>query len=372
MKTMFPVINHINDVLPWIKDKPEIIMTEKEHYTVLNYVVSNDHTFDSLMARECRGIKFDENGYIIARPFHKFHNINQIAETQEQIIAPLFDRPHIIMNKLDGSMVHAIMIDGSIRLCTKMGITSVAEQAEEFLFGKIDYQNFIIHFINKQITPIFEWTSRKQQIVLDYPEDNLILTALRFNVTGDYYTYDKLWKTAEIWGIPVVGVIDPDKNIKELIEYTKNLENEEGFVVRFENNLFVKCKADWYCLRHNSRDLVQREFKVVQAILNEEIDDLKPMLLDDDINKVEQIEEYITMIIRMLTTDYEIHFKYVSQTFRDRKTFATSEYAKFIKPERKSAVFAMWDGRTSRELVIKLLKKHSFKEQTWADFKESL
>jgi hypothetical protein len=40
--------------------------------------------------------------------------------------------------------------------------------------------------IDGDMTPIFEWCSRNQRIVVDYPEDMLVLTAVRDNIEGVY------------------------------------------------------------------------------------------------------------------------------------------------------------------------------------------
>ena len=40
MKYRFPHITHINDVLPAIEGRDEFIVAEREHYTVINYMVA--------------------------------------------------------------------------------------------------------------------------------------------------------------------------------------------------------------------------------------------------------------------------------------------------------------------------------------------
>lgn len=368
---MFPIINNINDVLPHIVNKPEIIVVEKEGFTVLNYVISNETTFDNPYARECRGIKFcNKTGNILSRPYHKFFNINQVAETHEQIINQKLNDNHIILEKLDGSMIAPIMLNDNVRFCTKMGITDIAIQAEEFIFGKHNYQDFILNCLERQITPIFEWCSRKQRIVLDYPEDNLILTAMRYNVSGEYYSYDKLCIIAEIWGVPYVSNIAPFFDIKDLKYYTTNLENEEGFVIVWEDGYRAKIKSDWYCLRHSSRDLVTQEYKVIQLILSEEVDDLKPLLVDTDIKQVENLEKIVERLLEWIAISYELKFKYAKH-YKTRKEFALSKMAKSLNSESRSAVFSMLDGKTSRELAINSLKKHSSKDGLWNEFKET-
>jgi len=67
-----------------------------------------------------------------------------------------------------------------------MGITEVSMQAEEFVAKNAKYLDFAKWCIEQEITPIFEWCSLKQRIVIAYPEDKLILLAVRCNFTGEY------------------------------------------------------------------------------------------------------------------------------------------------------------------------------------------
>jgi RNA ligase len=192
MHYMFPEIRTIHDVLPHIEGRPEFIVAEREFGTVINYVVAMADTFDmtgpgdlgGAIRRECRGLKFYPDGTIAARPFHKFFNIGEREETQPHFLD--FTQEHTIMTKLDGSMIHPMKVGNSIRWMSKMGITDVALQAEEFIKDNINYLDFVSWGINNSLTPIFEWCSRKQKIVIDYPQDSLTLLAVRHNITGEY------------------------------------------------------------------------------------------------------------------------------------------------------------------------------------------
>lgn len=197
----FPKIETINDVLPSIEGRDEFVVANREHYTVINYLVSMDDTFPEIanpsemtetdrhyaIRRECRGLIFDTDGKIISRRLHKFHNVGEREETQINKID--LSKPHVILEKLDGSMVTPISIGGNIRWGTKMGITEVALGAEEFVAKNPQYQELARWCILNDKTPIFEWVSRKQRIVIDYAEDDLILLAIRDNVTGEYMPY---------------------------------------------------------------------------------------------------------------------------------------------------------------------------------------
>jgi len=192
MNYTFPEIRTIDDVLPHIKDREEFIVAERDFGTVINYMVSMPDTFDmsgpddlgGAIRRECRGIKFYPDGKIAARTLHKWFNINERAETQTHEID--MSKPHATEDKRDGSMVHPMMVDGYVRWMTKMGITEVAMQAEEFIAKNAKYKDFAVWCIENVMTPTFEWTSPFNQIVVPYQTDDLVLLTVRDNITGRY------------------------------------------------------------------------------------------------------------------------------------------------------------------------------------------
>ena len=193
----FPEIDHIDDVIPHIEDWQEFKVMQKDWYTVINYMVAFEETFSLVrershynmkIRRECRGMIFDTaTGNLISRPYHKFFNVGEREETNLDKID--LTQPHVVLEKLDGSMIRPIPTPEGFRLGTKAGITDVAMNAEYFVADKPQYREFILECINQGLTPIFEWVSRKNRIVVDYPEDNLILTAIRNTATGEYLPY---------------------------------------------------------------------------------------------------------------------------------------------------------------------------------------
>jgi RNA ligase len=199
MKYTFPYIEKIEDVLPHIKDRGEFLVAEREHYTVINYMVALADTFDMFdsydegnyvydvtgaIRRECRGLKFYKDGRIAARPFFKFFNINERDETKIDKVD--WSKPYTIMEKRDGSMIHPMRIGNDIRWMTKMGITEVSAQAEKFIEKNTNYEKFAKWCIENQLTPIFEYTSPNNKIVVRYEKDELVLLAVRHNITGEF------------------------------------------------------------------------------------------------------------------------------------------------------------------------------------------
>jgi RNA ligase len=191
MNYKFPEIRTIDDVLPHIEGRPEFIVAEREFGTVVNYVVAMTDTFNmngpddlgGAIRRECRGLIFDTDGKIMSRPFHKFFNIGQVEETQPHQLD--FTRKHLLMNKLDGSFLRPIMLNGKIRWGTKMGFSEVAEDAEIYLAKHPKYAEFAAYCFENMLTPVFEYVGPHNKVVLNY-EENMILLAVREMITGKY------------------------------------------------------------------------------------------------------------------------------------------------------------------------------------------
>lgn len=344
MNYEFPTIRHIDDLMPAIQGDDLFIVAEKEGYTVINYgkiVVPDmfpevnreeyciggepgrkieEARLHRALRRECRGIIFDsKTGELIRRPYHKFFNVNERPETMKLDLT----QEHIIFDKLDGSMIAPFFLDNKIIWGTKMGATDVAKPVMNFVGQYSNYNEMAYAMIAAGYTPIFEWCSRKQRIVLDYPTDNLVLTAIRHMETGAYSDISKLHKIGDMFEIPVAKTYDSYDNIDEFVEYTRALSDTEGFVIRFNDGHMAKIKCDWYCNLHKTLENLVFEKDVLYMILNETIDDAKAFLAPDIIEK---LDNYAADIYNGLTEEIEfIKSEALNQWLLsngDRKTFA--------------------------------------------------
>lgn len=287
----FPVIRNISDVLPAIEGADEFVVKhdEKNGLKFINYNVNfGDTTFPPVktvldaIRRECRGIAFyADTGEIASRPFHKFWNVNERPETMVPAIdwSVMYDT----LDKIDGSFIRPILLRSGDHLWgTKMGDTPVAEKTRNFIDSMPQMSDFAYEYTRKQMTPIFEFTSRSQRIVIDYgPEDMMRLIGLRDNLTGAYHTYAELVEAAKRFNVYVVGRLDGKRTIVDLMAHTKDLVGEEGYVISFVNGHKVKLKAEHYCLLHKTIDHLRFEKDVIRLILDNKIDDAKPFLNDD-------------------------------------------------------------------------------------------
>ena len=375
MNYEFPTITNISDVLPAIEGRDEFTVAVKEGYTVINYNVMMADTFECNIRRECRGIIFDTaTGDIIRRPFHKFFNVNEREETQDHVID--LSQSHAILEKLDGSMIAPFIVDGQMIWGTKMGATDVAKPVEAFVEAHSEYRIYAKFMLSRGYTPIFEWCSRKQRIVLDYSEDQLILTAVRDLVSGRYVSRDLMMINAENYNIPVVRTWDiglemDNKTMKSFIGYVRDLEDREGFVVRFSDGHMIKLKCDWYVQIHKAKEAILQDRNIVELILDDKLDDIKAHLPAEDRDRLTYFESQINSRI----LDKAAHLSDATnreQYDGDRKYFALNR-AQEYNSYSKAIVFALWDDNSyerSTELVRRTIRNNIGRNTKWEELRD--
>ena len=371
MRYQFPHIKHINDVLPAIEGKDEFIVVQKDGYQVVNYAVMMEDSFPPVetaggsakmreeasrnksILRECRGLVFNEAGELINRRYHKFFNVNERDETRFEKID--FTKPHVILEKLDGSMVTPCYVKGVIRWMTKMGITDTSMEAEAFVAVNPQYTKFADECLKDGWTPVFEWCSNKNRIVVNYPEDRLVLTAVRENATGFYVRHELLEAYGRNHNIPVVKAFD--YKAENILEVVRAMEGAEGVVVRFFDGHMLKVKADWYVLRHKSKDAITREKNVLEYVVNEKVDDVLPFLEASDQAKLMDFQTKFWQGVNIMAAMYE---DYLSHLRMDRKEWAMTQLPEMRKadPHVGTVVFGWYDGRDVKETLVNLIKKN--------------
>ena len=372
MNYTFPEINHIDDVIPHIEDRPEFKVMNKGWYTVINYMVAFEDTFSLIrershynmwVRRECRGLIFNTaTGELISRPYHKFFNVGEREETQYGNIN--WNMPHVILEKLDGSMIRPIPTLEGFRLGTKAGITDVAMNAEVFIGDKPQYGTFIRAMIEGGMTPILEWCSRKNRIVVDYPEDQLILTGIRNLTKGNYLPYFNMVELASHYDIPYVNALAQGSNMDEnQLDCIRLWDDGEGVVIRFDNGHMVKVKADEYILRHRSKEQINSEKNIIQVILNDAVDDMIPLLTEDDATRLRKFQSEFWSAVDEVAQDLTTIFEGGDKMYPDKKEFAVEFVNRMILPMHRPFMFGMKQGKECKQLLIDSIEK-SLSSQT--------
>lgn len=366
MHYQFPIIRTIADVLPHIEGRDEFVVAEREGYTVINYVVAMADTFNmedaddltGAFRRECRGLIFDREGCIMSRPFHKFFNVNERAETQMNQID--LSQPHVIMEKMDGSMIRPILIDGYLRLATKMGVTEVAMQAEAWLAAQPDAdvkRDFLRNSVLGGATPIFEWVSPFNQIVLAYEEADLVYLGDRDSITGEYW-FDE---AAPFTKVPRYGSVEG--NMSDYVARQRGAEGREGDIIAFADGHRVKVKNDWYVRIHKTVERIVFDRNIVDLIINEEVDDVVPMLPQAQADRVRDFERRFWEAFN--ETEAGIAELYIDASrYESRKDVATI-FAKTVDKSMMPFIFRMLDGGNLRELMLDHVRKNISSNTKW-------
>lgn len=318
---MFPLIKHIDDLRPFIEHKKEInFIPGFNGSTIVCYQFQDSDTFDTPHACEARGIVFDRNGNVAARPLHKFFNLGERPGTQPDIT-----RAVRVMDKLDGSMIHTVWLDGELFLKSKKCFSnSQTDMAKEWLTrpANAGVLRMCTEFASQGLTVIFELTSPSNRIVVSYPATQLSLLHVRDNKTGKYLDKAALEGLSHVFKVALVAEY-PDA--AAAIESLPAMVGREGYVVQMANGDMVKAKAPWYLQLHRTVSFT-RERDIAEAALEERLDDIKAALaeLGHDLSAINAIETRVKETLVNTRKSVESAVKVSKAAEFDRKTFAVS------------------------------------------------
>jgi len=274
--------------------------------SVFNYRLAKTSDFKLKGGQEIRGLcfVFDTDGSLYKRYLlmHKFFNLNQTEDTLYDVVKNY--KVKNVFNKEDGSLATFIKLpNGKVVGKTKMGFDNdQAIAINEIYSTNSDIKRVVDYLLDKELVPMFEYVAPDNKVVLNYFDRKLILIKVRNNNTGDYVELDNL--EVSLNGVEVV--VKENYTLDELINFTKTLEDKEGWVVEFDNGVHIKIKTDWYFRSHMLlTDDIQKENKLIEFILDEKIDDVLSQISLSDIitrNKIANISEIVLREVNNLSS----------------------------------------------------------------------
>lgn len=285
--------------------------------------------------RRCRGLIVDDSNKIIARPFEKFFNYDEIGGR-----VPL--EPFEVFEKVDGSLGIMYWIGDRPFIATRGSFESEqAAKANEILRTKYDGAKF-----DPALTYLFEIVFPANRIVVDYggTEDIFFLAAVE-TATGREVD-------AELpEGMPRARRYDGIDDVAELSRYEN--ETDEGFVVRFESGTRVKFKFSEYKRLH--RLLTQVSSKSIWESLR----DGNPL---DEI--LERVPDEFCKWVRDTKINLESRFAAIegeaTEIFRRRpETDSRKAQALYFNDSgfaHLAVLFNMLDGKDYGQVIWRALK----------------
>lgn len=156
--------------------------------------------------------------------------------------------------------------------------------------------------------------------------------------------------------IPVVEVHPRFESAKALLEYTKPLRGVEGFIVDFDGHK-VKVKADHYVRIHKTKDLIRTERNIADIIVNEQLDDILPMLDAADLAIVRAYEKRFDAALDNVLGRLEGLVTLARVLHGGNKKEVAINFIPNLKNKEDAPfIFSALDGKELRPLVIKKVK----------------
>lgn len=220
---------HIADGLVAVQKHPQL-----ELY-IYNYTakVQYERTWNEITLA-CRGLILDAGYHIVARPFPKFFNLEELDAAA---IPPLAFE---VFEKMDGSLGILYWHNDQPYIATRGSFNSVqAQKANTLLYGR--YRQAITQ-LERDKTYLFEIIYPENRIVLDYGDaEELVMLAIVETQTGKEFPLEDL-------GFPLVKRYDGINDLAAIRALDD--DTREGFVIRFANNFRLKVKFKEYLRLH--------------------------------------------------------------------------------------------------------------------------
>ena len=194
-----------------------------------------------------RGLIIDPvEQYIVATPFPKFFNLGERSVTPVDQMAASLALPFEAFEKLDGSLIIIFNHNGQWRCATKGSF--VSDQAK-WAKAELDKTGFDLNWLDPHTTYLCEAVYAANRIVINYQFEGLVLLAAY--TTGGYEaSYDYLQSVSNTLGWCLARRYD-HKLIEAIVDIAAGLnDQDEGFVIRFDDGFRIKIKGAEYCRVH--------------------------------------------------------------------------------------------------------------------------
>lgn len=347
-----------------------------KNVAVFDYSLTIPADFCSEAAFECRGSVFeiDDNDNfvsILCRPYEKFLNLHEYdydtsgplhdavktvygAEISSSDDIKALDIDYVL-DKVDGSIISAFNFYGEMDMKSNSSLTSeYKENAMETMSKDIEFFELTKNLTDNGYTVNFEFISDnpKYQIVMPHDSTRLIVTGVRHNLTGKYFTHEEM--CAHFGAKRVVDVITTWS-----YDDVKTRTDTEGYVVVTKCGLRYKLKTEWYIRRHTTKEnFLSSARHFWEAFLAGDTDDVYAV-----VKGVECLESRFYYLVEKSNALFESIINEGYAFYEDHKELSTKDY--FIalnKTEfsmRMSGVYAANlknnDHKRAQELLVEKL-----------------
>ena len=129
--------------------------------------------------------------------------------------------------------------------------------------------------------------------------------------------------------------------MRAFLDYVRDLEDLEGFVVRFDDGHMLKLKCHWYIQIHKAKEAILQDRNIVELILEEHLDDVKAHLPVEDRDRLNKFENDFNLAVKDVAATILAEIIDLNQRDIDRKTFATT-IAPSMDSYTRPIIFSLW------------------------------
>jgi T4 RnlA family RNA ligase len=338
-----------------------------------NYFICGYNDFDiplknrpEVKAFDMRGTTFvfNKDGSLWKRFFMlpKFFNLNQVETTQYDKIK---DKKILdISEKADGSLVAFMMLPDGKLFSKTIGSFSSDQSAAAYqlLYENEEHVEWVKNLLNDGYTPLFEYVSRDNRVVLQYTCPQIRFIGIRDNITGEYHTASEM----DVYRIPqsIMQIKSYGGDWEYYLDLAKTIDSKEGWVFKLEDGQLVKLKTQWYFKMHGLRtENVFREDYVICNYLNEALDDLMSMLHPvDDADAFLFVDKVVKS-----TNNFMAHIDSCVDKLMDEynSSFYTGHWGKFATDKHREPFFGLFRTKIEKPEEYTTRKKEQVLAMTY-------
>jgi len=348
----FPVIEGFEDIRPHLRPDAGIRAFEQGNFLLVRYTTALPETFQSVFDLECRSLLFERRtGALLSRPFHKFFILGERQGLGDLDLSV----PIHAETKLDGSMVAGFVHDGEVLLHTRGGLSKQARAAAR---AAPDGPLALVREAWEDgFTPIFEYTSPANRVVIAYERETLTLLALRERRTGRYDRAEALRRARKHGVAMAAPLFDSPDSLSDLARLLADLRRRrdiEGAVLVWPDGHRLKVKTDDYHRRHKILANIAHEQHVYRCFLEDLADDTAAALGGARGRALIDFMGRIEAAIDALGTEIGIALRTMEgMSPQDRAEAIRSRF----EGSRQTLAFAMLKGREVRDGVLDLIAR---------------
>ena len=306
-----------------------------EPLTIYNYTARCQYDRHwTPITRACRGVILHDDGRVIARPFPKFFNLEEMPRSW--VPKP----PFSVTTKHDGSLGILYRASDGLRIATRGSFASPQAEFATALFVELGHDG--LPWDTDRFTYLFEIISPTHRIVVDYGSaERLVLLAVIETATGKDAPMPD-WYPDRVREHPWTGSIE---HLGAL-----SVPNAEGYVVRCGDGTRVKIKFEEYKRLH--RLIFGLNARVIWEYLSQDrpLDDLIEGVPDELYGWVKGVETRLDAKF----TDIKRRCRIMADTLAP---FSRREQAvRIVDAPERAVIFKMLDGQPYDQVIWRLVK----------------